>query len=212
MLHSKPLRSSVIYLVCIALTSLHAVAPTPLQGAQTPAETDREIKIVILDGDKAMNSIKERTANQPVVEVRDEFDRPVSGAEVTFQLPAVGPSASFPGGELQQQSVTNAQGQATTRGMVPNTQPGRFHIKVTARASDRTAAAIVNQENLNIVPEPKAPSASSKWWKYLLIVGAAGGATGALAMSRGGSGSTGSGAAASSIAIIPGNISISAPR
>ena len=40
------------------------------------------LKIVVIEGEGALNNIRSRTATQPVVEVRDENDRPVEGAEV----------------------------------------------------------------------------------------------------------------------------------
>jgi hypothetical protein len=45
------------------------------------------LKILILDGEGAVNSIKLGTAREPIVQVQDENDRPVAGAMVVFTLP-----------------------------------------------------------------------------------------------------------------------------
>ena len=42
------------------------------------------LRIVIVEGQGATNNIRQRTAREPVVEVVDENNRPVSGASVTL--------------------------------------------------------------------------------------------------------------------------------
>jgi hypothetical protein len=168
------------------------------------------LKIVVLDGQDASNIISSRTAAQPVVEVRDEDDRPLSGVTVTFQLPAAGPGGSFPFGHLDQQTVTNVQGQAATNGLVPNTQGGRFQIRVRATLGDSAGSAIIAQQNVDVAPEKK--QTSSGWWKYLLVIGAAGGAAAAIALATGSSDTPAAPVPVNSLTIVPGNISVGGPR
>ena len=52
------------------------------------------IKIVIQEGQGAINNIKERRAKEPVVQVLHEDGEPVVGATVTFLLPDTGASGS----------------------------------------------------------------------------------------------------------------------
>jgi len=53
------------------------------------------VAIRIVEGDRAINSIKLRRGHDPVVQVADSAGEPVVGAAVTFLLPASGPSATF---------------------------------------------------------------------------------------------------------------------
>ena len=55
------------------------------------------LKIVVVQGEGAKNNLRTRSATQPVVEVRDDSDKPVAGAEVVFQLPPAGPGGVFNG-------------------------------------------------------------------------------------------------------------------
>ena len=196
---------SLVLLLCITLTYV----PSMLAQAAGPGRT---LKVVVLDGDNAMNKTGTRTAVQPVVEVRNEDDRTLSGVTVIFQLPSLGPGALFPDDKLEQQTLTNTQGQASTKGMVPNIHKGQFHINVTAKLGNRTGTATITQQNVDAIPEKK--QTSSRWWKYTLILGAAG-AAGAVAagLSGGGNGSGPTAVVtAPPLTITPGNISIGGPR
>src|SRR6266545_372982 len=110
--------------------------PAPVWSQQVSGPQSRLVdqqtgglKIVTIQGEGAVNSIRSKTATQPVVEVRDEQDKPVAGAEVVFQLPAAGPGGVFNGWMRNQTARTNAQGQAGVSGYVPNDEEGRFNIK-----------------------------------------------------------------------------------
>jgi len=67
-------------------------APTP------PAATLESLKILVLQGQNAVNNVTSGAATMPVVEVHDENDQVLEGADVTFELPATGPGGTFPGG------------------------------------------------------------------------------------------------------------------
>src|SRR5580704_13463636 len=60
-----------------------------------PAQSSDELKIIIIDGEDAVNIVKKKTAVQPVVEVRDRNNLPVAGAVVIFALPSSGPGGTF---------------------------------------------------------------------------------------------------------------------
>ena len=74
------------------------------------------VKIVVLQGEGAQNNTRSRVGVNPVVEVRDESDKPVAGAEVVFQLPAAGPGGVFNGWMSTQTARTNEKG--------PDLRPG----------------------------------------------------------------------------------------
>ena len=50
------------------------------------AEQASSLKIVVLEGEGAVNIIQQKTAVRPLVEVRDRNNLPVAGASVTFTI------------------------------------------------------------------------------------------------------------------------------
>jgi hypothetical protein len=105
------------------------------------------LRIVVLDGEGAINNVRQRTAREPVVQVVDQNDRPVAGAVVMFVLPDRGASGVFANGELSMTAATDAQGRVTAVGLRPNHVAGDFQIRVTASHDGRTASATISQTN-----------------------------------------------------------------
>ena len=70
------------------------VAPTLRLQAQDAGR----INIVIVEGDGAINNVRQRVAREPIVQVEDENRKPIAGAAVTFLLPNQGAGASFANG------------------------------------------------------------------------------------------------------------------
>jgi hypothetical protein len=148
-----------------------------------------EIKLVVVQGEGALNNIRTRSAAPLIVEVRDASNKPVVGSEVVFQLPPAGPGGVFNGWMRNQTARTNVEGRAETNGFTPNDEAGRFNIKVTATSGARSASVIVAQTNTPNGGAGNGSQAKSKsgLWKVLLVVGAAGLAGGIVAATRGGS-------------------------
>jgi hypothetical protein len=123
------------------------------------------------------------------VEVRDENSLPLEGADVTFELPPMGPSGAFAGQQLTYTTKTNSQGQAAAS-FLPNNKTGRFTIKVTAKLGNRTGHATITQTNSTRsgVAEPRSGLFKFAWWKVAVLAGV--GATVAILLTRGGSGSS----------------------
>lgn len=169
------------------------------------------LKILILAGSGAVNSIPSRKVTPPVVEVRDESNRPVESAKVVFELPASGAGAMFPKNQLTQEAVTNARGQATASAYRMNETPGLFKIAVTAYAGDRTGSAEIRQTNSlkEARPVKMSNGGGSLKWILLGVAGAAGVALGIYAATRGDSEPD---AAVSSVSVSTGPISVGAPR
>jgi len=142
------------------------------QASSLMAQKKDTLKINILQGEGAKNSIRARTAVAPAVEVRDANDKPVAGAEVVFQLPLAGPGGVFHGWLRNQTIRTDEKGVAATTGYTPNTEAGRFNIKVTATSGAETGGAVIAQANV----EGAGTSAAGKsnWWKWALIAGGVG--------------------------------------
>src|SRR5215469_13215110 len=94
------------------LAVLISLPIAPVAGAQ---EAPPKLNIVIVEGDGAINNIRQRTAREPIVEVQDENHKPVAGAAVVFALSDQGASGTFAGGAHTLTVVTDNQGRAIAR-------------------------------------------------------------------------------------------------
>jgi hypothetical protein len=173
------------------------------------------LKIVVVEGEGATNQIRSRSGVAPVVEVRDADDKPVPGAEVYFQLPLGGPSGYFNGWLRNQTVKTDKNGRAAATGYTSNDEEGRFNIKVSATAGTRTASGVIAQSNVRgagSAPATAARSSSSRktLWTVLAVAGAAAVGGGIYAGTRGDSPTAA--AAAKSINISAGAITVGGPR
>jgi len=182
-------------------------AQTQPPAPVAPIPMVENLKILVLEGQRSVNSTARHIGIQPVVEVRDENDRPVEGAAVVFRLPPSGPGGSFAGNSPTFRATTNAQGQAGASGFVPNDQQGRFDIHVTATIQNRTGEMTISQTNSPNTLSLLGPTSQKRSIfrnKYLYIgVGAAIGLGVALALTLGHSNST------KQVTITPGAVTIS---
>ena len=113
------------------------------------------LRIKILDGDGAFNDITRKTGHRMSVEVLDENNQPLMGAEVTFTAPAFGASGTFSNGKRVMTATTNMQGVAQVEPLIPNLTEGRFTIAVTARQGDREGSAVIVQANSTAIVVPR---------------------------------------------------------
>ena len=134
-------RSFALGLACLLILE-------PLLGQAPPPEPVKKLNIVIVEGDGAVNNIKQRSAREPIVQIEDENHRPVAGATVTFVLPQSGPGATFPGGARTLSVFTDQAGRARALGLRPNSVPGKFTIQVNASSQGLTSSAVVAQTNV----------------------------------------------------------------
>ena len=160
----------------LALLVVYALAGLPVFGQQGPLAS--RLRIIALEGNGAVNYIPNRTATTPVVEVRDENDRPVEGAKVVFTIPPSGAGATFDGGQLSYATITDFRGQAAATGYTISDKQGPFTVEVTATFQDRSGRLLIRQTNTagELPPElgGRKPSGKLKW--ILLAVGAGAGA------------------------------------
>src|SRR5580704_2436459 len=76
----------------IALVLVLSLVQAPRLLAQvssisaSQAGTPMALHIVILDGDNALNNIRQRSAREPIVQVEDENHKPVAAAAVLFTI------------------------------------------------------------------------------------------------------------------------------
>lgn len=194
----------------VLLSGLLALPALPAAAQDVP-----KLNLVIVEGDGAINNIKQRTAREPVVQVEDENHRPVAGAAVLFDLPSQGASGTFPGGGHSLTVMTDDQGRAVARGLRPNNVQGQYQIQVTASKNGQSAHATINQSNALAVAGAAAAAGISGKLIAVIVVAAAAAAGGAIyATHSGGSGNnTGTiPAGPSLVTISPGTGSVGPPH
>ncbi len=125
----------------------------PSAQAQTSPQAGR-LKIVVVEGEGAVNIIQAGTAVAPVIEVRDRNDQPVAGAVVTFAIR--NGRAGFSGARTLT-VTTNAVGRATASGFAP-TGTGAVQISASAVAQGQTVTATIAQ--MNVATAAQAAGAS----------------------------------------------------
>lgn len=212
------MKQTLVMLVSVSLAFV-AVAPAQEtapytqanpQKPEAPAEAVQDLRVLVLQGNNVVNNVRTRVATSPIVEIRDRNDIPVEGAEVAFELPAVGPGGFFAGQSLKQVAKSNRQGQAAATGLVPNMETGRFKIKVTAKVGNRTGASEILQ--MNSLKSQSAETAvmnkKSKKWKYIAIAGA-GAVAGGVVLGRGGKTAA---VPLPTVTLTPGTATIGGPR
>lgn len=191
-------------------------APAP---APAPPPTIEGLKVVVLAGREEVNDIQRKVMAPLVVEILDQNDRPVEGAEVVFRFPLEGPSATFAGGRTSQTVRANGQGEAAATNWMANSQTGRFQVHVNASYGNQVGQVTFSMENATKVNRPSAsvlgPGGekhgswfSPTWVKVAVIGGGAALVAGIILATRGGS-SKSSGA---TITISPGSPSIGGPH
>jgi PEGA domain len=127
----------------------HLTSPRP-QNAPGQAA----LKIVVLDGEGAVNIIQQKTATAPVIEVRDQNDLPVAGAAVRFGIRSG--RAAF-GGARTLSVTTDAAGRAVATGFAP-TGSGALQITATATFQGQAAAVTIAQTTVTTVAQAAAVS------------------------------------------------------
>lgn len=188
-----------------ALDQMLALAPTARSIRQAPA-----FRIVVVRGDGAINNISQRTAGEPIVEIRDENDNPVGGVAVTFLIPEGGAGGTFANGETSLTVVTDANGQAAGTGLSPNTTQGPFEIQVSATVQQQTLTAAITQTNtLTGVLAGVGGGISTKMILILAAIGGAAAAGTAVALSGGDNGDNGP--AAIPVVLQPGSPTVGPP-
>jgi hypothetical protein len=144
-----------------------ACAPGFAQVLKMPdAGAPQKLMIAILDGDGALNNIRQRDAREPIVQVTDENHKPVAGALVLFTIHsgAGGAGATFDGA----QTLTVRTGQdgiAHASGLQLAKSPGSFTISVSATVTVAAGVVVAASEVLihqsNIIGALTTSTASS---------------------------------------------------
>jgi hypothetical protein len=148
-------RRALVFSICLAMV-LNSVLPAASHAQN--AQPDTGLRIVVLEGEDAVNIIQQKTAVAPIVEIRDRNGLPVGGVAVTFAIAS--PNAVFAGGLQQLTVVTNAAGRAAVSGLSPMTS-GAYQINVAAAFQGQTAAATITQTNFMTLAEAAQAGASA---------------------------------------------------
>jgi hypothetical protein len=120
-------------------------SPVVALAGQEVRKPSGTLRIVVIEGEDAVNVIQQKTAVAPVVEVRDQNGLPVPGAVVRFTIG--GGNASFTGGSQTLTITTNAAGRAAA-GAVNPLASGSVQIQVQATFQGQSAAATIAQTNV----------------------------------------------------------------
>ena len=175
-------------------------APVPPQTpANAPAKpmaplpVIKNLKLLVLAGNGEMNDLERRVMASLVVQVLDQNDRPVEGAEVVFLFPLNGPGATFLGGKTSQTVRTTGTGEAAAVNWMANGEVGAFEVHVTATYGNEVGETTVKMSNVTRIVEGAKRGAkqahwySPTWVKIAVIGGVAGAVAGIILATRGGS-------------------------
>ena len=187
-----------------------AQAPTQSPAPLTPLATlqTQSLRVIPLAGNGEFNDLQRLIMSPLVIQVLDQDGRPVEGAQVVFDFPVQGPSATFANKQTSLTTRTDADGQAAATGWVANTV-GTFQVKVTATRGNETGQTMISMTNATKIVEPKKDKGKS-WWsskraKIAIVVAAAAVVVAVVLIKRGGSSTT-------SVTAVPGSPTIGAPQ
>jgi hypothetical protein len=129
--------------------------PLTAQNVSSAQGQTNGLKIIVIEGEDAVNVVQQKTAVAPLVEVRDRNGLPVAGVPVTFSISAGG--GTFAGGANTLTVVTTAAGRATAVGLTP-TANGALTISAAAQFQGQTAVATIAQTNVMTAAQAAAAS------------------------------------------------------
>ena len=216
--------------VLLAVTQIQAAqqaaAPPQAPAANPPADpnspaqapVEQSLKVLVLAGNGEQNDLERRVMAPLVVQVEDQNDRAMEGADVVFRFPITGPGASFAGGKSSITVRTNSTGQAAAVNWMANGQVGTFEVHVSASYGNQVGETTVSMMNVpRVVEDTKKNTTAGKaksWWSHrwvkIAVIGGAAAAVGIgvfLATRGGGSKSSGS-----TVTITPGSPGVGAPH
>jgi hypothetical protein len=195
---------------------LSGLLALPLAPGAMGQDTGGKLNLVIVEGEGALNNIRQRTAREPIVQVEDENHRPVAGAAVIFALPSRGAGGTFADGSHTLTVTTDAQCRAVAHGLRPNSMQGQYQIQVTASHNGLTATASITQSNVVAAGAAGGAAAGAISGKLIavIVIAAAAAAGGAIyATHSGGSNNSATIPPATALVTIsPGTGTVGAPR
>jgi hypothetical protein len=181
-----------------------------LQTLPAQVESAGRLNIAVIEGEGAINNVRQRTARAPIVQVEDENHKPVAGAVVVFTLGGRA-GGVFPNGTNTLTVITDETGRAAANGLRP-TLPGRMDIHVNASYRGQVGSTTITQTNVMGAAAAAGAAAhaglAAKWIVLMVAAAGAAAATGAVVATRGGGGAS----TAAGTTITPGSGTVGAPR
>ena len=178
------------------------------------AQQAEALRISIVEGQGAVNSIRDKIGGPIVVEVRDETGRIVPAARVQFSTPSSGPSGEVEGSHTFV-AWTDTEGRARVNDLAPNAQPGSFPVTVEALFSGRKGTATFNESNSPVARIARTYSLNKpnhKLRNTLIIAGVVGAAALAIGLSLALSGGTKAAVAPTPTTVSIGGIAVGGPQ
>ena len=123
--------------LCIGLSFLIAFPPVHSQTLPT------ELNIVVVEGEGAINNVRQRAARAPVVRVEDENHKPIAGAAVVFTLPTEGATGEFSHGGKSLTVITDSQGMASAQSLRLNQVAGKMPIHINTSYRGLIAVIVI---------------------------------------------------------------------
>ena len=150
--HPQPFSRKLPLCAAAALCCMLPVSRLSAQLASAPAQVAlQSIHIDILEGEGALNNIRQRDAREPAVQVTDENHKPVAGALILFTIHSGpnGAGATFASGQsLTFSATTGPDGIAHASSLQLAKSPGSYTIEVSATIGTLVASAIIHQSNV----------------------------------------------------------------
>jgi hypothetical protein len=148
-----PAKSSRTLNLCAAAAfCLLPAAPLRAQLTAAPAQAAlQSLHIDILEGEGALNNIRQRDAREPAVQVTDENHKPVAGAVILFTVHSGPQGAGATFGDAQSltfSATTDQNGIAHASTLHLTKSPGSYTIAVSASVGTLVAEAIIHQSNV----------------------------------------------------------------
>jgi hypothetical protein len=166
----------------LALALSFLITFPPLHAQTMPTE----LNIVVVEGEGAINNVRQRAAREPVVRVEDENHKPIAGAAVVFTLPTDGATGEFSNGAKSLTIMTDSQGRATAQSLRMNQVAGKIPIHINASYRGLTARTSITQFSV-LPPGAKASSGNGGHGgliAVLVVLGAAAAGGGAYFATR----------------------------
>ncbi|HEV3199441.1 MAG TPA: hypothetical protein VGZ73_16165 [Bryobacteraceae bacterium] len=197
--------------ITLSLIIIFQFRATPVE-AQTTLPT--ELNIVVVQGEGALNKVRQRVTQEPIIQVEDENHKPISGAAVVFTLPTEGATGDFGNGSKTLTVLTDSRGQAAAQGLRVNQFPGKLPIHINVSYRGLTARTNITQFDEGPPVAAKGGGGHGALIAILVIVGAgaAGGAFFALRKNTNNSGSATINPPPVSIGVTPGTGTITGPH
>ena len=157
--------------MCVVLVCLLWLNPANAAQADAPPSS---IELAVVQGEGALNGLGQRATQEPIVEVRDQNKRPLTGAVVVFTLPTQGASGEFGKSSKTLTVLTDDGGRAVATGLRVNKIPGKLEIHVNASYKGQTTRLMITQFNMaGPGGKAKGGGGSGKIVLILALVGAA---------------------------------------